>query len=253
MKSKPKCQTSRKDPRTSGFVLVTALIFLVVLSMLTVMALRRSLFEERMAGNDQDTYIAREAAEMALRDAERDVLGQRFDGQYCAAVGSSTCGGNLRPAGTRPGNATDAGNFWIASNPQFQTVGAGTVSSAARPSPVSGTNLGVYTGTATTACGKALWLAADWDAASPATTRRCTDASSIVRTVVFGEFTGAPNTFGANARLPRYLIEVFDAQDMGIYNSNKIFVRITAVGFGRLVNDDQTLTSVTLQSVFSPL
>lgn len=69
-------------------------------------------------------------SEMAF-DAERDVLGQRFDGQFCATVGSATCGGNLRPTGTRPASAMDAGNFWIASNPQFQTVGTGTVSSAA--------------------------------------------------------------------------------------------------------------------------
>lgn len=255
MQQQPLLKLAVASRGTRGFVLVTSLIFLVVLSLLTLMALRRSLFEERMSGNDRDTYIAREAAELALRDAERDILGQRFDGQYCAVVGSATCGTNLRPSGTRPANATDAGNFWIASNPAFSTIGAATITSTSRPTSIDGTNLGVYGRDATTVCGKSLWLAADWDAASPPAnaTKRCTDASSFVRTVVYGEFTGAPNTFGTGVRLPRYLIEIFDARDMGIYNSNKIFVRITAVGFGRLSRDDGNLTSVTLQSVYSPL
>ena len=61
-----------------GFVLVTSLIFLVVLSLLGVMALRGSLFDERMAANDRDRALAREYAEMALRDAERDILGLAF-------------------------------------------------------------------------------------------------------------------------------------------------------------------------------
>ena len=75
-----------------------------------------------------------------------------------------------------------------------------------------------------------------------------------MRTVVYGEFTGAPNTFGAGVRLPRYLVEVLDAtNDLGLSDSTKVFFRITAVGFGRLGTDAGGLTSVTLQSVFSPL
>ena len=53
--------------RSRGFVLVTSLIFLIVLSVLGVMAMRGSLFEQRMAANDRDMNMAREFAEMALR------------------------------------------------------------------------------------------------------------------------------------------------------------------------------------------
>ena len=88
-----------------GFVLVTSLIFLIALSLLAVMAVRGSLFEERMASNDRDVSMAREYAELALRDAERDILGLRFDGTYCFGVCAVQ-----RPAGTRPSNAVDAGN-----------------------------------------------------------------------------------------------------------------------------------------------
>ena len=89
-------------------MLVTAVIFLMVLSLLGVMAVRGSLFEERAAANERDLSLARENAELALRDAERDILGLRFDGQYCVAAACTL----LRPAGTRPLDAADAGNFW---------------------------------------------------------------------------------------------------------------------------------------------
>jgi Tfp pilus assembly protein PilX len=74
--------------------------------------------------------------------------------------------------------------------------------------------------------------------------------------VVYGSFTGAPtggDIFPNGTRLPRYLIEVFEASDLGISASNKVFFRVTAVGFGRSAKDDGNSTSVTLQSVFSAL
>ena len=228
-----------------GFVLVTSLIFLMVLSVLATMAMRGSLFGERISSNERDMYLAREAAELALRDAERDILGQRIDGSLCAVVGSSTCGGNLRISGTRTPSTDQIKNF------QMPSTGlADTVSSASRPSNVTTTNIGVYSTDAADACGKSLWLAADWDTATP--TNKCTDGSSIVRTVVYGEFTGAPNIFGASARLPRYLIEGFSPDQLFKTPSSRMIYRITAVGFGRTSKDDNTLTSVTLQSVFSP-
>lgn len=59
----------------SGAALITGLIFLVVLTMIGVTAARMSTLEERMSGNMRDRSIAMQAAEMALRDAERDLLG----------------------------------------------------------------------------------------------------------------------------------------------------------------------------------
>jgi type IV pilus assembly protein PilX len=59
--------------RQSGAALITGLIFLVVLSMIGVTAARMSTLEERMSGNMRDRSIAMQAAEMALRDAERDI------------------------------------------------------------------------------------------------------------------------------------------------------------------------------------
>lgn len=58
-----------------GATLIMGLIFLTVLTVIGVTATRMSTLEERMAGNQRDRALAMQAAELALRDAERDVLG----------------------------------------------------------------------------------------------------------------------------------------------------------------------------------
>lgn len=245
--------------QNKGFVLVTSLVFLIVLSLLGVMAMRGSLFDERMAANDRDRALAREYAEMALRDAERDILGIRFDGvTYCRnAAGAVACGavvppGAVRPQGTRPTSAVDAGNFWVAANSQVDDVafddGGRTLAIA---------NQGIYSALAATECGMPVWSGANWeDNAIPA--RSCAGTiNNPVPTVPYGRFTDAPFVGPDGAAPqgippPRYLIELFKAGDMGIDSSNKLFFRITAVGFGRTIGPTGR-TSVTLQSVFSPL
>lgn len=254
------CQTPRHGV-SRGFVLVTSLIFLVVLSGLTVMGLRRSFFEERMATNDRDIYVAREAAELALRDAERDIAGHRFDDAFCTAATKATCGGNLRINGTRPLDGTSTNwNFWAGFPDQISNGTARyPLSTAVRPASVDGTNIGVYVASEdTTTCGMPLWRAADWDAA---VARTCNNLA-IVRTVMYGEFTGAPDPATAAApalctansfpRCPRYLIEYLNPADIGVSSTAKAYFRITAVGFGRLSNAAGSVTSVTLQSIFSP-
>jgi len=61
--------------RQRGVALLTGLIFLVILTLLGIAAARMAGLEERMSGNMRDRSIAMQAAEMALRDAERDILG----------------------------------------------------------------------------------------------------------------------------------------------------------------------------------
>ena len=63
-----------------GSSLLIGLIFLAILSMLGLMALRVATVEERMSGNMRDRSVAFQAAEAALRDAERDVQCMTFDG-----------------------------------------------------------------------------------------------------------------------------------------------------------------------------
>ena len=65
-----------------GVTLITALIFLVVLTMLVITAMRTNVIEERLAGNSRDWGLAFQAAETALRAGELDVQsGTRFVGE----------------------------------------------------------------------------------------------------------------------------------------------------------------------------
>ncbi len=65
-----------------GIALVVALLFLVVLSMLALTAIRTNIIEEKLAGNSRDWTLAFEAAEAALREGEKDVQsGTRFIGE----------------------------------------------------------------------------------------------------------------------------------------------------------------------------
>lgn len=52
-----------------GATLVTALVILLILTLIGIAAMRTSSFEERMAGNIQDTTFAFEAAESGLNRA----------------------------------------------------------------------------------------------------------------------------------------------------------------------------------------
>ena len=223
-----------------GFVLVTSLIFLMVLSVLGVMAVRGSLFEERMAATDRDMAIARENAELALRDAERDILGVRFDGQYCAVVGCTTA----RPAGTRPVNAVDGSNFWVDGTPAVGEVG---IEDGGIGLPLA--QQGIFTSSATTVCGRPIWSGANWNDGVP---RICAGGAAL-QTIPYGTFTDAPFNVQGIPR-PRYIIEMLNANgDMQVAQTSlKLYFRVTAVGFGRTTGANGARTSVTLQSTFSP-
>ena len=59
-----------KQKRQSGAILLTSLIFLLVLSMIVLAALRTGTLEERMAANARNRQVALQAAEAVLRNAE---------------------------------------------------------------------------------------------------------------------------------------------------------------------------------------
>jgi type IV pilus assembly protein PilX len=65
----------RNARRQRGAALLTGLIFMVILTLLGITAARMAGLEERMSGNMRDRSLAMQAAERALRDAERDIRG----------------------------------------------------------------------------------------------------------------------------------------------------------------------------------
>jgi len=64
-----------------GFVLVTSLIFLVVITLLAVSAMNSATLQERMASNQRDKSQARQASDATLRQAEM-LLGQSVFNTY---------------------------------------------------------------------------------------------------------------------------------------------------------------------------
>ncbi len=62
--------TKPSPGRERGAVLIVALVFLVIMTVLGVAAMRTTTLQERMAGNVRDANLAFQAAEAALREGE---------------------------------------------------------------------------------------------------------------------------------------------------------------------------------------
>lgn len=65
--------------RQRGVALIFSMVFLLILTLITVTAMRHSILEERMAGNTVDHNRAFQAAEAALMDAERYLQSATLD------------------------------------------------------------------------------------------------------------------------------------------------------------------------------
>jgi type IV pilus assembly protein PilX len=197
-----------------GGALITGLIMLVAMTMLGITALQSASLEERMSGNSRDRNIALQAAEAALRDAERDIMALRADGTSCPD-GTVGC----RPDGMRDENTygfdQNCGSIATGSHGQCEDSRTANYFAAVNGQP--------WTASATLLHANA---------------------------VVYGTFTGAnPAALGVitdtdgdgAADHPRYLIEKF--KDSG----QKVYYRITARASGAQVG-----TGVVLQEIFTP-
>ncbi len=81
----PKPFSSRR--RQHGSALLISLLFLLLLTVLGVTAIRNSTLEERMAGNLRDLNIAFQAAEAGLRVAEADLASAALPAFTAAGTG----------------------------------------------------------------------------------------------------------------------------------------------------------------------
>lgn len=100
------CLSSK--PAQCGTTLVVSLIMLLLMTLIGTTAIRNTVLEERLSGNLMDQAIAFQAAEAALRDAERLM--------ELAVLPEFTGSGGLLPKGmakTDPGNKTTwLGHDW---------------------------------------------------------------------------------------------------------------------------------------------
>jgi Tfp pilus assembly protein PilX len=80
----------RWNQKQKGSVLFIALTFLVVITLMGLSGMQTATLQERMAGGERDYSIALQVAEMALRDAEHDLLGVDFNNQPIPGIVDGT-------------------------------------------------------------------------------------------------------------------------------------------------------------------
>ena len=220
----------RRAAKQRGVALVMVLMFLVAITGITVWSARQSMLGEGMARNKQDMEVARQAAESALRDAERDL-------KDVAPLANFSCSrsGPILPV-------------------RFNTTCAGGL--CARPDGDYGTSQWVNATAGSTANSEPWWPVGKgglWkdvnDPASPLNTKPkrvppATDNCTFEGGVPLGTFTGAAPMRGVAAQ-PEYIIEFFRRSIPG--RKEIPVYRITSRGFGYSLR-----TQVVLQTVYLP-
>lgn len=96
-----------------GAALITGLIFMVVLTLLSMAAMRTTLLEEKMAGNSRDIDLAFQSAEAALRAGEQELNAATLPtfgttGAYLTSAGNSTRGYDSYWTQTHTWNSSDS-------------------------------------------------------------------------------------------------------------------------------------------------
>jgi type IV pilus assembly protein PilX len=197
--------------RQGGAALIMGLVFLVVLTVIGITAARMSSLEERMSGNMRDRSLAMQAAELALRDAERDIL----------QLGNAA---NLRvPA------ISGVTDFAVNCNQDNTT---GTADDGLCYNGPGGFPAPLWT--CTVLAGSPPTVTCPANSTQP-------NILTMAPSVAYGTFTGAAAIPLVNL-LPRYIIEGFHKRVSG---SDAYFYRITVRAVGANPN-----TVVWLQEVF---
>lgn len=96
-----------------GVTLITGLVFLVILTLISLAAMRTTALEERMAGNARDQDVAFQAAEAAMRDAMKQLPGLTPASAFAAGCAAGLC---LNNPVTPVWEALSANNQWITAN-----------------------------------------------------------------------------------------------------------------------------------------
>ena len=211
--------------RQAGVSLVVSMIFILILAFLGLAAMRNSTLQERMANNMRDRNVALQAAELVLRDAERDLSSFKADGVTFCAGGASGC----RPAGERPKLAIYRADYWSWTS-SFLAYWTATCNHGQ-----------CYVDPDDTTATVPVWndTVADWTEAQTGNT---------LKTVKYGTYTGATPLTMVPVQ-PRYMIEaIADKDPHGLRGTNRVIFRITARAVGQNPN-----TVVILQSVISPI
>jgi len=209
----PQRRTPIADQR--GLVLPIVLIFLLIVLIVASVGIRRATMSEGITRNQLDYEIARQAAEAALRDAQRDVMLPKL----AAAPAGASC---LRADRRLPDTVTPAtfGTTCPLGQCRFDNAYYATSNWSAKTNPAP------WWPTAAASANSGMW-------GDNKGTASCTFTGGVP----IGTFTGTPNVVGV-ARQPEYLIEYFER-----FSATQRFVRLTARGFGADANTEVVLQS----------
>ncbi len=203
----------QRATRQQGVSLLIVLIFVVILSSLAAFAARRAIFGDAAARNVLDMEVARQAAEAALRDAERDIL--------------------LAGAGIVTGASCDRGS----DRPIRQAYGEPNFGVDCPRGQCRYANMNYFTGSNYAAgTSPQAWWPTDkggkWNntfSNKPPVGANCTFNGGVA----IGTFTGTAKVEGV-ARQPEYLIEYMQ-------RGLDVFFRITSRGWGLDTNSEVVL------------
>lgn len=197
-----------------GISLIVVMIFLVLITSLGTFAIRRVLFGESAARNQLDVEVARQAAEAALRDAERDIL-IAGPGLLSGALCDRNTDRPIRQAYSEPNFGTNCPRGQCrADNMSYYT--ASNYASNTNPMPWWPGSTGKWNNNFGT---------------KPPVGTNC----SFTGGVALGTFTGTPALTGV-ARQPEYLIEYMQ-------RGLDVYYRITARGWGLDTNSEVVVQS----------
>lgn len=228
-----------------GVALVVVMVLLIAITGVSVWTVRRSMMGENMARNQIDQQAAIQAAESALRDAERDIMNTSV-----ALLTNASC--------TRGVTELNPNMFSTACTLGLCTKASEAAYNAVDWSLASAANKDVAEPWWPKSKG-GLWNETlsdkpDRTLATPETTK-CAFSGGVP----FGTFTGA-NPIRSVARQPEYIIEVFRRKNVRINlaesqvtsggefaNQWSTMYRITARGFGY-----STKTQTVLQTIYFP-
>lgn len=207
---------SRTHRAESGVALVVALVFLLALAGITLLSARTALFGEKVARNQLDVQVSRQAAEAALRDAEKDLL---------LAGGANPPGAVCSRGADRPVMAQIA--RFSSNCLRGQCIYSDAARQAADFSSASPTNRG-----------EVWWPTSrggQWNnnPNSKPSVGNAGACANFTGAVPLGTFTGTAPIAGV-AQQPEYIIEP-------IRRGDSFFFRITARGFGYRVETETVM------------
>ncbi|MET3443554.1 type IV pilus assembly protein PilX [Variovorax paradoxus] len=203
-----------------GFSLIVVLLMLTIAMVLGIGAAQVSLVGERSARNDRDTEIAFQAAEAALIDAERDVLGP---------------------------NASTAQRLCLFNGKDVSAFVPGCGGTGIRQGLCAQGEPGA----------KPVWMSADFAAESATSVAYGTFTG---QTYAAGNAATGVRAGTLPARAPRYIVEAVrnlggwqssQLQSASVRNASHLF-RVTAIGYGMREETQVVLQTSLYKSAASP-